>query len=339
MPGCGYWYDQCGGGLEFKGPTCCALGSTCVRRNRNYLQCLPKKVTDECQAMYHQCGGYGWTGATCCQEGSRCVDESEYYGQCLPYPGVVNGTGPVNNPSATGRWESNIPSSSSTSSVGPIGTGTNDHIHFKPVLGGKSGQAITTRYWDCCKPSCAWANKALVSSPVNACMADGVTVAPQAEESGCASGGSWMCNAQQPFAINATLAYGWAAASIGGYREQQACCSCMLLTFQNGPAAGQQLVVQIYDNGLMCPNQFDISIPGADSMPGCLQQWGISNWHVAQGNSGISRSTQCSGLPLPLQAGCRWRWDWMKGADNPLATFLEVQCPIEITSISGCRRR
>lgn len=40
------------------------------------------------------------------------------------------------------------------------------------VVSGQSGSGKTTRYWDCCKPSCAWSGKAAVSHPVNTCNAN-----------------------------------------------------------------------------------------------------------------------------------------------------------------------
>ena len=34
-----------------------------------------------------------------------------------------------------------------------------------------SGSGKTTRYWDCCKGSCAWPGKADVSAPITTCDA------------------------------------------------------------------------------------------------------------------------------------------------------------------------
>jgi hypothetical protein len=36
---------------------------------------------------------------------------------------------------------------------------------------------ITTRYWDCCKPSCAWPGKAKVYRPVETCYKNGSILA------------------------------------------------------------------------------------------------------------------------------------------------------------------
>lgn len=40
------------------------------------------------------------------------------------------------------------------------------------LVSAQSGSGKTTRYWDCCKPSCAWSGKARVSRPVNTCNAN-----------------------------------------------------------------------------------------------------------------------------------------------------------------------
>ena len=73
---------------------------------------------------------------------------------------------------------------------------------------------VTTRYWDCCKASCAWAGKASVHSPVKTCAKDGVSKVDVNAQSGCNGGGAYVCNDQQPWAVNDNLAYGFAAATI-----------------------------------------------------------------------------------------------------------------------------
>jgi hypothetical protein len=223
----------------------------------------------------------------------------------------------------------------------PSSPGENN-IHFTPIRNGRSGTGVTTRYWDCCKPSCSWSGKADVSAPVTACSLDGLTPADPNAQSGCNGGTSYMCNNQQPFAINSTLAYGFAAASIAGSGESQSCCSCMLLTFNDGPAAGKQMVTQITNTGSdLGSNHFDIAIPGGGVgifREGCKNQWGVENgWGAIYG--GVSSEQQCiNELPEPLKAGCAWRWDFLEGADNPSVSFVEIECPAEITAITGCKR-
>ena len=68
---------------------------------------------------------------------------------------------------------------------------------------------VTTRYWDCCKPSCAWTGKASVTNPVQTCAMNGVTPIDVNTQSGCTSGTAFTCDNQQPWSINATFAYGY----------------------------------------------------------------------------------------------------------------------------------
>lgn len=151
-----------------------------------------------------------------------------------------------------------------------------------------------------------------------------------------------MCNNQQPFAINSTLAYGFAAASIVGYGESQECCTCMLLSFNSGAASGKQMVVQLTNTGSdLSTNQFDIAIPGGGVgifTEGCSSQWDASSTGWGSQYGGVSSETECSELPSQLQSGCDWRWDFLDGADNPSVSFVEIECPAPLTSITGCTR-
>jgi len=210
-----------------------------------------------------------------------------------------------------------------------------------PATGGtKSGK--TTRYWDCCKPSCSWNGKAPVTSPVTTCAKDGFSVlSDRNAQSGCDGGGAYVCNNQQPFAVNDNLAYGFAAASISGQGEYQGCCACYELTFTSGPVNGKKLVVQVTNVGAdLGENHFDLQIPGGGVglFNGCKPQWGTSDNGWGQKYGGVSSAAECNQLPAPLQAGCNFRFGWFKNADNPTMTFKPVTCPNEITSRSGCTR-
>ena len=81
----------------------------------------------------------------------------------------------------------------------------------------------TTRYWDCCKASCSWSCKAPVSAPVQTCAKDGLESVDPNTANVCGGGGSagkaYMCNDNQPFAINESLAFGFVAGAIAGQVE------------------------------------------------------------------------------------------------------------------------
>ena len=91
---------------------------------------------------------------------------------------------------------------------------------------GASGSGSTTRYWDCCKGSCSWTGKADVSAPVTTCDIDDNPLTDYSASSGCEGGSAYMCSDQSPWAVNDTMAYGFAAVNIAGGSESSWCCSC-----------------------------------------------------------------------------------------------------------------
>ncbi|KAI9270001.1 RlpA-like double-psi beta-barrel-protein domain-containing protein-containing protein [Helicostylum pulchrum] len=290
-----------------------------------------------CSSVYGQCGGLYWTGPKCCESGSKCLTNSnnQYYSQCVP---DGNGNKPVQTTVK--------PTTTTTKALVP--THNASVSGYSVIPGGISGKSETTRYWDCCKPSCGWNGKAHVTSPVKSCAKNGVTVIHNNIQSGCAAGGSaYVCNDNQPWAVNDNLAYGFAAASISGQTEGGWCCSCVEMTFTSGPVAGKKMVVQITNTGDdlgeagKAQHHFDLLMPGGGVglFNGCQPQWNAptEGWGVRYG--GIWAADQCKQLPAALQPGCNWRYGWFKGADNPNMTFKEVTCPAEIIARSGCSRR
>jgi hypothetical protein len=193
---------------------------------------------------------------------------------------------------------------------------------------------------DCCKPSCAWSGKASVSSPVRTCDKNQNTVTDPNAVSGCASGGtSYTCADNAPIVISDSLAYGFAAVDIAGGTESTWCCQCYQLTFTSGPASGKTLIVQATNTGGdLGNNQFDLLIPGGGLglFNGCVNQYG--SWDGGAQYGGVSSKDQCANLPSIVQTGCDFRFDWFMGSDNPTIEWTTVQCPAEITNISGCVR-
>lgn len=92
----------------------------------------------------------------------------------------------------------------------------------------QSGSGRTTRYWDCCKGSCGWSGKAAVNQPIRSCDRSDNPLADMAAKSGCDNGGgqAFMCTNQSPWAVDDSLAYGFAAAKLAGGSESSWCCSC-----------------------------------------------------------------------------------------------------------------
>lgn len=93
---------------------------------------------------------------------------------------------------------------------------------------GASGSGQTTRYWDCCKPSCGWSQKTNSGKLIGTCNKNDQPLNDNgATKSGCDSGGSaFMCSNQSPWAVNDTMSYGWAAVRISGSTETTWCCAC-----------------------------------------------------------------------------------------------------------------
>ena len=209
-------------------------------------------------------------------------------------------------------------------------------IKFKSkILKGK-----TTRYWDCCKPSCSWNGKASVTAPVRTCKRDGVSLIDAGQASGCGGGSSFTCTNNAPWAVNDQLAYGFAAAVISSKTERDLCCACYQLTFTSTQIAGKKMIVQITNTGSdLGENHFDLQIPGGGVglFNGCSPQWG-GQFQWGQTYGGVSSESECFKLPSQLQSGCRFRFQWFKGADNPTINFQPVACPAELTNISGCKR-
>ena len=203
--------------------------------------------------------------------------------------------------------------------------------------------AQTTRYWDCCKPSAAWPGKAsFKAGPIKSCAKDGKTVVDANTPNACSGGSSYMCGSQQPWAVDANLAYGFAAVRLAGKTEGETACACYELKFTNGPVANKTLVVQSIGNGSNPNgNNFELLIPGGGVgiFNGCQSQYGApaDGWGSRYG--GISSQADCSKLPADLQPGCNWRFGWFQNANNPSATFTRVKCPAAITAKTGCTRQ
>ncbi|KAK4225982.1 RlpA-like double-psi beta-barrel-protein domain-containing protein-containing protein [Podospora fimiseda] len=201
-----------------------------------------------------------------------------------------------------------------------------------------SGSGKSTRYWDCCKPSCSWPGKAAVSAPVFACDANFNRISDPGAKSGCDGGSAYSCADHSPWAINDSLAYGFAATRINGGSEASWCCACYALTFTSGPVAGKTMVVQSTSTGGdLGTNHFDLNMPGGGVglFDGCRPQFGGLPGATY---GGISDRSQCASFPNALKPGCEWRFDWFKNADNPDFTFTQVQCPSELVARTGCKR-
>ncbi|KAH6618693.1 endoglucanase 1 precursor [Boeremia exigua] len=209
-----------------------------------------------------------------------------------------------------------------------------------------SGEAVTTRYWDCCKPSCGWKGKASVNTPVGSCAADEQPIGLDAG-TGCNGGTAFACSQQQPWAVNETFSYGFAGVfltkdMVGGATEDAWCCACYQLDFTSEPLIGKSMIVQASNTAydINTANRFSLAVPGGNttSNDGCATQYGVSQSVFGQDREGVATNDDCQNLPESLRSACQWRFDWLQDASFPSANFKRVPCPSEITARTGCVR-
>ena len=205
-----------------------------------------------------------------------------------------------------------------------------------------NNEAITTRYWDCCKPSCAWPGKAPVTNPVNTCNKRDVVHVNKIEQSACTGGNAFTCSNQAPWNVSNNLSYGFAAVHIKGNGEWNWCCNCYELTFKDHRLKGKKMIVQATNTGYdLLNNHFDIAIPGGGQgiFTGCFTQYGTDWYPETNRYGGVSHWKECYKLPSTLRTACLWRFNWFKNVDNPRVTFKLVSCPKVLTDITGCKRK
>lgn len=200
-------------------------------------------------------------------------------------------------------------------------------------------EGVTTRYWDCCKPSCGWWGKAPVTEPVLSCNVHGNAVS-YPTPSGCESRGwAYTCPDQRPFIVSKNMTYGFAAVNLKNMTERDWCCKCYRLRFQHPMLTGKEMIVQITNTGWdLHANHFDIAIPGGGEgiFQGCTKQY--LNYSGGNRYGGVSSAHECRRLPKHLVQSCLWRFEWFMNADNPKVLFKEEVCPKILTNITKCRR-
>jgi hypothetical protein len=245
------------------------------------------------------------------------------------------------------------------SGTGGSGTGGTPPVQCTAPQG---TQGWTTRFWDCCKPSCSWPNNVGGRNPVKSCNQQNQTTG-SSTQSACSGGGAYACWDMAPWAVSDTMAYGYAA-----FNGSQ-CGQCYELKFtgqsnstanEAGSASlcGKTMIVQVINIGNITQGQFDLMIPGGGvgQFNACTNQWGVSGSALGEQYGGVQLTCQrqnneiqarktctlnaCNNLfknsnQASLLAGCKWGVDWLGAADNPKVVYKQVSCPSELTSKSG----
>jgi len=171
----------------------------------------------------------------------------------------------------------------------------------------------------------------------------------------CQGGGTaYMCWSDVPWAADDTLAYAYAAASMGNY----ACGRCYQLQFtgtnntsgdkKGTPALnGKTMIVQIINNGGVQSNQFDLLIPGGGvgQLNACSTQWKGADLGsqfgglLSECNGDVTctmQKCQAAFSDKPdLMQGCTWFLGWFGGSNNPDFTYQKIACPAALTQKSG----
>ena len=207
-----------------------------------------------------------------------------------------------------------------------------------------------TRYWDCCKPSCAW-NHGSRSCDMSQNPDENPYIT-----SICGGGTSTTCLSQIPFMVDG-CDIGFAFAATPGTDGGNANCGkCFLFTFtgeghwkttpQTKALKGKQLIVMATNIGYdVEPGQFDVMIPGGGVglFNGCDHLFGKNNMGVQYGGlltecidvkhaddvvSCLKEGCQkaFSNVPEALK-GCMWHVNFMESSDNPSMTYEEIECP------------
>jgi hypothetical protein len=275
--------------------------------------------------------------------------------------GGQKGTGGVSGGSGATTGSGGVTSGTGGASGSGGATGTGGTMAMcTPPQGGSQG--YTTRFWDCCKPSCAWPGNAGGKSPAKSCNKQNQSVG-SGDQSACSGGDAYACWDMAPWAVSDTKAFAFAAFNGGG------CGTCYELTFtgqsnnSSGDAGamglcGKTLVVQVVNIGNITQGQFDLMIPGGGvgDFNACSNQWGVSGSALGEQYGGVMLSCQkknneiearksctksacdslfsSSNLSM-LKAGCDWTVDWLNAADNPKVVYKQVTCPSDLTNKSG----
>jgi hypothetical protein len=229
--------------------------------------------------------------------------------------------------------------------------------------GGVSGgsEAWASRYWDCCKQSCGWAENA-GGNPVKTCNAQGSSVVSSNDQSTCSGGQATTCNSFTPWAYSDEVSFGFVATHVGG----ASCGTCYHIEFTGqsennssdpgSPAiAGKTMIVMATNiGGDVGGNQMDLLIPGGGTgaFYGCGTAWGVDQQTVeSMGAQYGGLRSNCGGGSLDgvkscvedkceqlfgsrgledMYEGCMWYVNWLQAADNPKFKYETIDCPDEL---------
>ena len=225
-------------------------------------------------------------------------------------------------------------------------------------------RGFASRYWDCCKPSCAWPDNS-GGNNARQCDANMNRIEDVYAKSMCDGGPSTTCLDQIPQVVNDNLAYAFAASPGSG---ANVCGKCFELTFtgqgkyesklNHKKIAGKKLIVISSNIGYdVAGGQFDVMIPGGGVglFNGCAGILGGSGNLGKQYGGLLSDCEESVGYNISdeemytkrkscltekcnnfsnaqAKQGCLFLANWMEAAGNPTVDYREVDCPNELKS-------
>ncbi len=307
----------------------------------------PPNQTPTCAewVQYNECG-QSWFATYCDQSCGRCSGGNSSGGGGSG-PGGAAGS-PASGGQGTGGSGAGSGGVAGQAGSSGGGGGAASPGSTNPGITGNTSSGWASRYWDCCKPSCAW------TTNLRACQEDGATqITDQSTQSACSGGSAYECYDLAPwYDASTNMSYGFVA-------HNGSCGTCYLFQFTgssdnaaNNPGAaalkGQQMIVQAINIGNIAANQFDLLVPGGGvgANNACSAEWGGS---ADLGSTYGGLLSECNDDPScmkgkcqsvfgskpALLAGCNWFTGWYSSADNPALIYEQVSCPSQITSKSG----
>lgn len=258
-------------------------------------------------------------------------------------------------PKSSSSAANQTPASSATADINYSYGNMAPYEPIKYVSGGRSGSGWATRYWDCCKPHCAWPGKGGIKT--YACDVSGNKINDDGASSMCDGGNAGTCLSQIPMIVNDTLAYAFAAVPSA---DGASCGKCYALKFtgkgkyetkaNHKALATKTLIVMTSNVGAdVSQGQFDIMIPGGGVglFNGCSRfGWGsmgaqygglLTECEKEAGTAGDLRTKRkeclakkCAstfGKDAQAKEGCMFLATWYEAAGNPMHEYKEVECP------------
>jgi hypothetical protein len=234
-------------------------------------------------------------------------------------------------------------------------------------LDGDYKEGSLTRFYDCCKPSCSWAENASKGGATGVaavCKFDGKTPHPDGagSKNGCENGvdvqnAGYACTDMNPRIDPAdpNVSYVYAASPRecgkcyefvfdGDQKDKPPGLGDKTLTVRKGvnaPLVGKKLILQVINTGAegeYGPNHFDIMMGGGGVgfNNACKNQFpDVPSWGEVWGGFNKDQKASCETLPPGQKEGCLWRYEWANGFENPSGKFKQIKCPEVLTAKSG----